>query len=526
MMSSTMEIQAGRQVDARRPRLVLTLVCVAVFMLMLDTTVVTAALAGIRADFDSSIDGLQWVVDAYAIPLAGVLLTFATFGDRFGRKRLFLIGMAVFTVSSLVLATSGSVLELNVLRAVQGGGAAMLFATAIPLLAATFPEAEERATAIGIYGAVMAAATVAGPVLGGALVTQFGWRSIFTINVPIGIVVLMVAFARMPEPPRSAGGRTDWLGSLLLVGGLTSGVFALTRGNALGWTSATVLSLVAGSVVLLVAFGVRQTIASYPLLRLSMVRKPGFAGTAIVSVAHMGTLIAATNYLAVFMIGSFGLTPLQMGLRLLPISFAALIAAPTAAIFAKRVPLAIALPITMGTVTVAMWLLHGVRTTSSWTHFIPGLILGGVGLGAITALTQAAALTFAPAEHAGMTSATFGTLRQIGMAMGIAGLGALFSRTARTTAESGLAAIPGAHTVDPAHSTAFLDAAAAGAGGQVTGAVPHEFASLTPTLAEIANRAAVDGLNAATMLGTVIGAVATVLAAGAFLLDARRTTRT
>ncbi len=323
----------------------------------------------------------------------------------------------------------------------------------------------------------------------------------------------------MPESARTSGRRTDWLGSLLLISGLTSGVFALTRGNALGWTSATTLALVGTSFVLLIAFAWWQTRTAHPLLDLSMVRKPGFAGTAIVSVAYMGTLMAASNYLAVFMIGAFGLSPLQMGLRLLPISLAALVAAPTTAVLAKRVPIGVSLPVTMGLVTLGMWLLGGVEITSDWTHFIPGMVAGGLGLGAITALAQAASLTFAPAEDAGMTSATFATLRQVGMAMGVAGLGALFSSTARDTAKSGLAALPGAQSIS---SGEFIDAAAAGAGGQAGDAVPHEFATLAPTLADIANRAAVDGLDAAITLGTVIGVVATLLAAVLFARDAGR----
>lgn len=524
-MSATIELPIGERATGRRPVLVLSLVSIAVFMLMLDTTVVTAALADIRTDFGSSLDGLQWVIDAYAIPLAGALLTFATLGDRFGRKRVFVTGMAVFTASSLALSLSGSLVQLNTLRAVQGVGAAMLFATALPLLAIAYPDASKRARAIGVYSAVMAAASVAGPVLGGALVTQFGWRSVFTINVPIGVVVTAIALIGMPEAVRAAGRRIDWVGSLLLIGALTAGVFALTRGNVLGWTSAPVSMLAGGALVGLIAFAAWEIRTPHPLLNLSMVRKPGFAGTAIVSVAYMGTLMAASNYLAVFMIGVFGLSPLEMGLRLLPISLAALVAAPATAVLAKRVPIGVSLPATMGLVTLGMWLLRGVEITSSWTHFIPGMVAGGLGLGAITAVAQAASLTFAPAEDAGMTSATFATLRQIGMAMGVAGLGAVFSSTARDTARAGLAALPGAQTAGADHARAFIDAAAAGAGQQVADAVPHEFAALAPALGELASRSAVDGLDAALTLGTVIGGVAAVLAATAFVLDARRMLR-
>ncbi|NUP26704.1 MAG: MFS transporter, partial [Nocardia sp.] len=415
---------------------------------------------------------------------------------------------------------------LNVLRAVQGLGAAMLFATALPLLAVAFPAARDRAKAIGVYGAVMAAASVAGPVLGGALVTQFGWRSIFTVNVPIGLAVVAIALVRMPESPRAAGRRTDWLGSLLLVGGLTSGVFALTRGNTLGWTSATTLSLIGAAVILLSAFAWWQTRATHPLLDLSIARKPGFAGTAIVSFAYMGTLMAASNYLAVFLIGVFELSPLQMGLRLLPITVAAFVAAPTTAALARRLPLGIALPATMGLVTLGMWLLGGVESTGEWTHFVPGLIVGGLGLGAITALAQAASLHFAPTEDAGMTSATFATVRQVGMAVGVAGLGALFSSTARDTAGSALAELPTAGALGPETTAAFVEAAAAGAGGGAGAAVPPEFHPFAPVLTQIADRAATDGLNAAITLGTAVGIVATVLAAAAFARDALRVNRT
>lgn len=496
-----------------RPGWVLFMVCTAIFMLMLDATVVSAALADIRTDFDANIDGLQWVIDAYALPLAGLLLTLATAGDRFGRKRVFLCGMAVFTGASLALVLSGTILQLNLLRAVQGIGAAMLFATALPVLAVAYPDDRARAKAIGVYGAVMAGATVAGPVLGGALVTAFGWRSIFTINVPIGVVIFALALARMPETARIADRRTDWLGSVLLSGGLVAGVLGLTRGNSLGWTSSTILILGAASVVLLTLFMVWQFRTPHALFDVSMMRKPGFAGIAIVAVAHMATLMAASNYLAIFLINTMGFTPLQMGVRLVPISVSALIAAASAGALIKRVPTAISLPITMGLVALGMWLLGGIESADSWTHFVPGMIIGGIGLGAITTVNQAAALTFASDENAGMASATFGTLRQVGMAVGVAGLGAMFSHSARAEAGGGLDALAHNVTVTPDLRAQFLDGIAAGGGTDLADAVPSQFASATPLLTETAHTASIEGLNALFTLGTVVGVTATILAA-------------
>ncbi|MEU4244409.1 MFS transporter [Actinoplanes sp. NPDC026619] len=502
----------------RRPGLVLFMVCVAIFMLMLDATVVSAGLADIRADFDASIDGLQWVIDAYSIPLAGLLLTFATIGDRFGRKRMFVAGMFVFTAASLALSVSGTILQLDILRAVQSVGAAMLFATALPLLSVAYPGAGARAKAIGLYGAVMAGATVAGPVVGGALVTQFGWRSIFTVNVPIGIGIIVLAALRLPESARIPDRRADWLGATLLTGGLVAGVFGLTRGNSLGWQSAQVVALIGGAVVLLIAFLAWQVRARHPLFDIAMAKKPGFTGTAIVSVAHMATLMAATSYLALFFIGTLGYTPLQMGLRVLPISVGAMIAAPLTAIFAKRVPIGISLPVTMALVTVGMWLMGNFGYDSAWTHFLPGMLIGGVGLGSLTAVNQAASLTFASPENAGMASATFGTLRQVGLATGVAGLGALFSHVARERAATGIEALPGAGSDLPADlRDQFVHQVGAGSG--------HEAASAVPALAQVADHASIDALNALATLGAVIGAVSVVLAVLAFTIDGLRIKR-
>jgi EmrB/QacA subfamily drug resistance transporter len=499
------------------------MVCSAIFMLTLDATVVSATLADIRADFHTSIDGLQWVIDAYAIPLAGVLLTLATVGDRYGRKRLFVIGMGVFTASSLALSLSETILQLNILRAVQGVGAAMLFATALPLLSVAFPDPAKRAKAIGIYGAVMAGASVAGPVLGGVLVTQFGWRSVFTINIPIGLVIIALAVMRMPESPRTPERRTDWLGSLLLTGGLVAGVYCMTRGNALGWGSATIVTLAALAIALLVLFMVWQFRATHPLFDVSMMKKSGFAGTAIVSVAHMATLMAASNYLALFLINTLGYTPLQMGLRLLPITLAVLVGAPLASIYAKRIPIAIALPVTMALVAGGMVLIGGFEQGDSWTHFVPGMVIGGIGLGAITAITQAASLTFASTQNAGMASATFGTLRQVGMAIGVAGLGALFSHTAKDRAGSGFDALPHADQIPAGLREQFIDGVGAGAGAEAVQAVPPEFAGAASALTETADAASIDGLDALANLAAGIGVVAVIGSALAFAIGLRLT---
>ncbi|MFB8278951.1 hypothetical protein [Nocardia colli] len=241
----------------------------------------------------------------------------------------------------------------------------------------------------------------------------------------------------------------------------------------------------------------------------------------MVSVAHMATLMAASNYLALFLINTLGYTPLQMGLRLLPISIAALVTAPLAAIYAKRIPITIALPATMALVALGMVLISGFEQGDSWTHFVPGMVIGGIGLGAITAITQAASLTFAAAENAGMASATFGTLRQVGMAIGVAGLGALFSHTAKDRAGNGFDALPHADQIPTGLREQFLDGVGAGAGAEVVHALPPEFASAATSLTDTANTASIDALNALANLGAGIGVVAVLGSALAFLIGRR-----
>jgi EmrB/QacA subfamily drug resistance transporter len=502
-----------------RPALVLTLVCAAIFMLMLDATVVAAALAGIRADFHTSIDGLQWVIDAYALPLAGLLLTFATVGDRYGRKRVFVAGMGVFTTSSLALSLAGTDLVLNGLRAVQGVGAAMLFATALPILADAYLEHRPRMRAIGIYSAVMGAATAAGPVVGGILVTAFGWRSIFLLNVPIGVIVLVLAARSMSESRRPSARKSDWPGSILLTSALVAGVLCFTRGRDLGWHSAALLSLAAVAVVLFVAFLVWEARSKHPLFDLTMVRRPGFFGTALTALTFMATLMAATNYLALFMVGTLGYTPLQMGLRVLPITIGALVAAPIAARLLQRVPFSVALPASLAIVVAGLALMNAFPADGDWLHFLPGMIVGGIGLGAVTSANQAASLTFAPPEDAGMSSATFATLRQVGMAMGVAVLGVVFDGAARATGRHDLASVPGIGSAPHSVVGAFLDAVGAGSGSQVVHELPQRYSAVAPALDHVARAASIDGLNALVLWGTVAGAIGLSAVVVLFVVD-------
>src|SRR5512133_1273757 len=256
-------------------RWTLVLVCTAAFMLLLDITIVSVALPSIHRDLHASLPDLQWVSAAYALVLAVLLLPAATLGDRLGRRRLFLVGLVIFTGGSLACALASTPLELEVFRALQGVGGAVLFATATPLLRAEFSGAA-LARALGAFGATLGGASAVGPLAGGLLTDILGWRSIFFVNLPIGVAAFAGGVAHLRESRNPAGGRADWVGTALITGARTALMFALIRGNEMGWASPTILALLATAAVALAGFVVFELlIAAAPMADLRLFRRRG-----------------------------------------------------------------------------------------------------------------------------------------------------------------------------------------------------------------------------------------------------------
>jgi EmrB/QacA subfamily drug resistance transporter len=295
----------------------LIVVCVATFMLLLDITIVNVALPVISRDLKASFSDLQWVVDAYALTLAAVLLTAGALADLFGRRLIFVIGVGLFSAASLLCALAPDALFLNLARGLEGIGGAMMYATALALLAQEF-HGRERGTAFGIWGASIAASAAVGPLLGGALTDGFGWSSIFYINVPIGVVVILLSLARLPESRDPEGKRVDWVGTVTFTAALFALVLALIRGNDDGWTSGTIVGLLAGSVVLLAAFLVSQLVQKRGMLDIGLFRKPTFAGASVTAFAVAAGMFAMLLYLTLYIQTVMGYSPLQTGLRFLP----------------------------------------------------------------------------------------------------------------------------------------------------------------------------------------------------------------
>jgi MFS family permease len=251
--------------------------CIAIFMLLLDVTIVNVALPSIERDLGADFSDLQWVIDAYALTLAGFVLAAGSLADMVGRRLVFMLGLAIFSASSLACGLAPDPLFLNVSRAAQGIGAAMMFGTSLALIAQEF-QGRERGTALGIWGATTAAAVSTGPLVGGALVDALSWRWIFLVNVPIGLAALVVAQLRLRESRDPGAAGVDLRGVALLCPALFLLVYALIRGNEEGWGSALIISCFAASALLLVLFVVAERRAAHPLLDLSLFRKPAFTG--------------------------------------------------------------------------------------------------------------------------------------------------------------------------------------------------------------------------------------------------------
>jgi len=289
-------------------------VCVATFMLLLDITIVNVALPDIERELEASFAELQWVVDAYALTLAALMLTAGSAADLFGRRRVFAVGLALFSAASLLCGLAPSAVTLDLARGLQGVGGAVMFATSLALLAQEF-HGRERGTAFGAWGATIGAAVAVGPLVGGALTEGLGWEWIFYVNVPIGIAAVALTLARVPESRDPDARGVDWAGVITFSAALFLLVFALIRGNDEGWGSALIVAMLAGAAVLLVAFFFLEARQERPMLDLRLFRKPTFAGASVAAFALSASMFAMFLYLTLYIQNVLGYSPFEAGLR-------------------------------------------------------------------------------------------------------------------------------------------------------------------------------------------------------------------
>jgi EmrB/QacA subfamily drug resistance transporter len=415
-----------RPLDQNGKRWVLGLTSLASFMMALDALVINTAIATIRADFGSSVETLQWTVNAYNLSFAVLLLTGAALGDRFGRRRMFAAGIALFILASAACALSGSAGWLIAARAAQGAGAALVMPLAMAILGGAFP-GTERARALGIFSGVTGFALIVGPAVGGFITEDLGWRWIFWINLPVGVIAIALIMAKLRE---SLGSRAalDIPGLLLVAGAALTLVWGLLRGNAIGWTSSEITIALAAGLLLTIAFVAWERRAAAPMVPMRLFASRPFASGLAASFLFYAAMYGVLFLLPQFLQVTLGFSPFGAGLRLLPWTATLFVTAPIAGAVVNRFgerPLVVTgvLLQAIGLGWIAMIATPGV---AYWTMIAP-LILAGVGVSMAMPAVQNAVLSSVAVAEMGKASGIFNMGRFLGGMFGIAALVATFS---------------------------------------------------------------------------------------------------
>jgi EmrB/QacA subfamily drug resistance transporter len=406
-----------------RPTLVLGICCLSLFIVGVDNTILNVALPALGRDLDAPISGLQWTVDAYTLVLACLLMLGGSVADRFGRRRVFQVGLVVFSVASLLCSLAPDLGWLVAFRALQGVGGAMLNPVAISIITTTFPDGRERARAFGVWGSVAGLSLAVGPVLGGLLVDAVSWRAIFWANVPVGVAALVLTALFVPESRSPRPRRLDPVGQVLVVAVLGTLTFAIIEGPHRGWGSPLIAGLFATSALALAALVPYELRRPEPLIDPRFFRSVPFAGTTVTAVAGFGALAGALVLNTLYLQEVRGLEPLAAGLWTLPMPAAAALVAPLSgrlvATRGTRVPLVVA---GCGMTAGAAWL-AGADAGTPMSALVGAYVLFGVGFGMLNPPITTTAVAGMPRAQAGVAAAVASTSRQVGQSLGVAVVG-------------------------------------------------------------------------------------------------------
>ncbi|HLS75991.1 MAG TPA: DHA2 family efflux MFS transporter permease subunit [Nocardia sp.] len=491
----------------RSPGAIWTLVVVALatFMLMLDLTVVNVALPDIRAAFDSSFSALQWILDAYALGLAAVLLAAGSLADRLGRKRVFDVGLIVFVLSSLACGLAPSDTVLIIARFVQGLGGAILFAVGPALLGNEF-RGKDRGMAFGVFGAVTGLAIAFGPLIGGGLAETAGWRWIFLINVPVTIAAIAIGYLKMRESRADTPPPVDWPGMVTFSAALFFLVLGFMRGEADGWTSWIVLGCFGLAVVLLAAFTWLQV--SRPeqaMFDLSLFANRTFNGLSVVTALCALTVMPSLFLLIAYVQNMLGYSAFASGVRFLPLTLLLFVAAAGAGALVAKVHPGVLVGVSQLLIGAGLAAVVLVDVESSWTALVPAMVLIGLGMGVFNPPRAAFSIAVTTPDKAGMASGINETFQQAGVAVGIAAVGAFFhNRVSGAFAETDTA-----RNVFRDQAETAGDAVAAGGPGAVLDGLP---ALATGVVREAAETAFVDGLHTTMLLVAALAVVSGIVA--------------
>ncbi len=417
---------SGLITDANRKWWTLGAMCLSMFMIMLDSTVVNVALPSIQRDLKTTVDQLEWVVNGYTLSFAALLVTGGRLGDIFGRRLIFMIGVAVFAISSATAGLAPDSTTLVVSRIAEGVGGALMMPATLSIITDAFP-AEERGKAIGTWAGISGLALSFGPLAGGFLTEQVSWRAIFYINIPIAVLALIAALTAVRESRDEKAERSvDYLGVVLLTVALTSVVLALIEGNDWGWGSARIIGLLVIGVVATAAFLFTESRVRAPIVDFEFFRSRNFIGANLVALMISFAMMGAFFFLAIYLQDLLGFSPLETGVRFLPTTVVIVIAAPVAGRVADRI--GSRLPMVLGLVitSVSLYLFSRMDAATTYNDLLPAWILLGIGIGITMSPMSTAAMNAVAVDKAGVASGTLQMFRMMGGTIGVAATGAIF----------------------------------------------------------------------------------------------------
>jgi EmrB/QacA subfamily drug resistance transporter len=476
----------------------LAAMCFALFMIMLDNTVVNVALPSIQEDLGASLSSLEWTVNAYTLTFAVLLVTGGRLGDILGRRRMFLSGVVVFAVSSAAIGLAPDQGWLVAGRAIQGVGAAFMMPATLSIITVTFP-AEERGKAIGTWAGVSALALAIGPVVGGALTEYVSWRAIFFLNLPVAVgAVAVTLFAAHESRDESTRHTIDWPGIFSISAGLTALVLALIEGNSWGWGSPEIVALLATAAVGLVAFAVIELRVREPMVDFSLFRSATFLGTNAVAFIVSFAMLAMFFFTALYMQNILGYSAIEAGVRFLPSTLMIVAIAPLAGRLTDKIgprPLIVA---GLSLVTVALFLQTRIDLDTGYGLLLPAFVLMGIGMALTMSPMSTAAMNAVAPQKAGVASGILSMSRMVGGTFGVAALGALFTHLARNELADSLAG-SGIGKAQQEHLVNALGAASDGA-------------NLPPVAAEAAHNAFIHALASGMWLSAAVAATGAVVA--------------
>ncbi|MCP2357564.1 EmrB/QacA subfamily drug resistance transporter [Nonomuraea thailandensis] len=495
---------------SRRANPWLTLIAVAIglFMVNLDGSVVAIANPEIGRDLNATTADLQWVTNSYLIAMAALLILGGKLGDRFGRRTYYMIGTLGFTAASVAIGVAGSIGGVIAFRAAQGVFAALLIPNTLGLLRAVFPP-RKFGMAVGLWAMVASCSTALGPIVGGLLVEHVTWESVFLINLPIGVIALVFSALVLPQSRNSTGHhRFDLPGVVLLAIGLISLVFGVIKGETWGWTSGGTLGALAAGVVVLVVFGWYETRLAHPLLPMRLFRSPALTVGAIVTAVNFFVLLGVVFFLMLYLQNVRGFTPVESGVRTLPLSLATVVASPLGAAVTGRFGARVAMPIGMALQAAASFWMLTWDAHSSYAAMWPPFLALGLGVGMVMSASSDAIVGNAPARDAGVAGGLQATALQVGGALGTSVLVSLIGARvgATLTGELTAAGVPAGTAAGLAHAR---DAVAMGV-SPVPGGVPARVAA---AVAEGSGNAFMNGVHTAVLLTGVLCLAGGVLAA-------------